>query len=290
MKLADQKKGTLLAFTAIMFITPDSLLIRLSNVESWNLIFYRGFIPFVVVFIGLLIIKRSKFFYSIIENGWHGIGYICTFIVTNILFVVSIENTNVANTLIMISLAPMLSALVSFIFLKEFPDRKTWVAITITTLAVIYIFIDSFEKGDVKGNVYGFICALGLAAGAVIIRAGKKNANLIPSAMTAKLIIALIALFFVDDLNIEGNDFLFIPAMCIFCVAIPFVLITLAPRYITAAEVNLFFLLETVLGPFWVWLVIKEQPSVETIIGGVVIILTIAIHSFLALKKNIIKN
>ena len=286
MKLTDQKKGTLLAFTAIMFITPDSLLIRLSNVESWNLIFYRGFIPFIVVFIGLLIIKRSKFFYSIIENGWHGIGYICTFIVTNILFVVSIENTSVANTLIMISLAPMLSALVSFIFLKEFPDRKTWVAITITTLAVIYIFIDSFEKGDIKGNVYGFICALGLAAGAVIIRAGKKNANLIPSAMTAKLIIALIALFFVDDLNIEGNDFLFIPAMCVFCVAIPFVLITLAPRYITAAEVNLFILLETVLGPFWVWLVIKEQPSMETIIGGVVIILTIAAHSFLALKKT----
>ena len=286
MNLTDQKKGTLLAFTAIMFITPDSLLIRLSNVESWNLIFYRGFIPFLVVFIGILIIKRSNFFYSIIENGWHGVGYICTFIITNILFVVSIENTNVANTLIMISLAPMLSALVSFIFLKEFPDRKTWVAITITTLAVIYIFIDSFEKGDVKGNVYGFICALGLAAGAVIIRAGKKNANLIPSAMTAKLIIALIALFFVDDLNIEGNDFLFIPAMCIFCVAIPFVLITLAPRYITAAEVNLFFLLETVLGPFWVWLVIKEQPSMETIIGGVVIILTIATHSFLALKKT----
>jgi len=286
MKLSDQKKGTLLAFTAIMFITPDSLLIRLSNVESWNLIFYRGFIPFIVVFIGLLIIKRSKFFYSIIENGWHGIGYICTFIVTNILFVVSIENTNVANTLIMVSLAPMLSALVSFIFLREYPDRKTWVAITITTLAVIYIFIDSFEKGDVKGNVYGFICALGLAAGAVIIRAGKKNANLIPSAMTAKLIIALIALFFVDDLNIEGSDFLFIPAMCVFCVAIPFVLITLAPRYITAAEVNLFFLLETVLGPFWVWLVIKEQPSIETIIGGFVIILTIATHSFLALKKT----
>ena len=287
MKLEDQKKGTLLAFTAIMFITPDSLLIRLSNVESWNLIFYRGFIPFFVVFIGLLIVQKSKIFHSIIENGWHGAGYICTFIVTNILFVISIENTNVANTLIMVSLAPMLSALISFIFLKEYPDKKTWIAITITTLAVIYIFVDSFEKGDVKGNVYGFICAMGLAAGAVIIRSGKKNANLIPSAMTAKFIIALICLFFIDDLTvIKGNDLLIIPVMCIFCVAIPFVLITLAPRYITAAEVNLFFLLETVLGPFWVWLVIKEQPSIETITGGAVIILTIATHSFLALKKT----
>ena len=210
----------------------------------------------------------------------------CTFIVTNILFVISIENTNVANTLIMISLAPMLSALISFVFLKEFPDKKTWIAIIVTTLAVIYIFIDSFERGDVMGNFYGFICALGLAAGAVIIRSGKKNANLIPSAMTAKLLIALIALFFVDDLSIKGNDFLIIPAMCIFCVAIPFVLITLAPRYIMAAEVNLFFLLETILGPIWVWLVIKEQPSIETLIGGVVIISTIATHSFLKLKNS----
>ena len=286
MKSSDQKKGTLLAFTAIMFITPDSLLIRLSSVESWNLIFYRGLIPFFVVFIGLLIVQKNKIFHSIIENGWHGAAYICTFIVTNILFVISIENTNVANTLIMVSLAPMLSALISFVFLKEYPDKKTWLAISITTLAVIYIFIDSFEKGDVKGNVYGFICAIGLAAGAVIIRSGKKNANLIPSAMTAKLIIAIICLFFVDDLTIKGNDLLIIPLMCVFCVAIPFVLITLAPRYITAAEVNLFFLLETVFGPLWVWFVIKEQPSLETIIGGVIIILTIGTHSFLALKKT----
>ena len=286
MKSSDQKKGTLLAFTAIMFITPDSLLIRLSSVESWNLIFYRGLIPFFVVFIGLLIVQKNKIFHSIIENGWHGAAYICTFIVTNILFVISIENTNVANTLIMVSLAPMLSALISFVFLKEYPDKKTWLAISITTLAVIYIFIDSFEKGDVKGNVYGFICAIGLAAGAVIIRSGKKNANLIPSAMTAKLIIAIICLFFIDDLTIKGNDLLIIPLMCVFCVAIPFVLITLAPRYITAAEVNLFFLLETVFGPLWVWFVIKEQPSLETIIGGVIIILTIGTHSFLALKKT----
>ena len=70
------------------------------------------------------------------------------------------------------------------------------------------------------------------------------------------------------------------------CVAIPFVLVTLAPRYITGAEVNLFFLMETVLGPIWVWMVVKEQPSMETIQGGVVIILTIAIHSFLAIKKT----
>jgi len=284
-QLTDQKKGTLLAFIAIMFITPDSLLIRLSSIESWSLIFYRGIIPFFAVFIGLLIIQKGQFISALINNGWHGVAYVFTFAITNILFVISIENTNVANTLIMISLAPMLSAIISFIFLKENPDKKTWIAIIVTTLAVIYIFFDSFERGDFKGNFFGFICAMGLAAGTVIIRS-VKQINLVPSAMMGKLLVALIALFFADKFNLTGKDLIIIPTMGIFCVAIPFVLITLAPRYITAPEVNLFFLLETILGPLWVWLVIHEQPSIETIVGGVVIISTIAVHSFLALKKT----
>ena len=107
MPYSDQKKGMLLAFVAIMFITPDSLLIRLANLTSWNLIFYRGFIPFLVVLIGLLIIYRTKFISQLIENGWHGIAYASVFTITNIFFVISIENTNVANTLIMIALAPI---------------------------------------------------------------------------------------------------------------------------------------------------------------------------------------
>ena len=93
-------------------------------------------------------------------------------------------------------------------------------------------------------------------------------------------------MLFINQLKLEANDIVIIPLMCVMCVAIPFVLVTLAPRYITAAEVNLFFLLETILGPLWVWLVIKEQPSYETIVGGVVIITTIAGHSILALKKT----
>ena len=285
MNLSNQQKGTLLAFTAIMFITPDSLLIRLSSVESWNLIFYRGIIPFFAVLIGLLIIQKGQVISSLISNGWHGIAYSITFTISNIFFVISIESTNVANTLVMLSLAPMISAIISFIFLKENPDKKTWIAVTITTFAVIYIFFDSFERGDVKGNFFGLICAFGMATGAVIIRSAKK-VNLVPSAMMGKLFVALIALIFVDNFSLEGKDLVIIPAMGIFCVAIPFVLITLAPRYITAPEVNLFFLLETILGPLWGLLVIHEQPSIETLIGGTIIISTIAIHSFLALKKT----
>ena len=123
MHMNDQKKGMLLAFGGIMFITPDSLLIRLADINSWNLIFYRGFIPFLTILTGLIFIYRSSLFKKILDNSWHGLAFVVSFAITSIVFVVSIENTNVANTLVMVALAPMLSAIISLIFLKENPDK-----------------------------------------------------------------------------------------------------------------------------------------------------------------------
>ena len=281
----DQQKGSLMAFVAVMFITPDSLFIRLSNVDTWGLVFYRGIIPFFTVFLGMLLIYKLSFFKTLLNSGYHGIIYIGTFSLTNITFVVSIQNTNVANTLVMIATAPMISAILGAIFLKEPPDKKTWISIIITFLAVVYIFFDSVKLGNFYGDILGFITALGLAVGAVTIRSAKTK-NLVPAAVVGKLFVATFALFFIESFVLTDKDLLIIPLMCILCVAIPFVLVTIAPRFIPAAEVNLFFLLETIIGPIWVWLIIKEQPSIETLQGGLIIITTIALHSYLKLKKS----
>ena len=283
--LTDQQKGSLLAFVAVLFITPDSLFIRLSNVDTWGLVFYRGIIPFFTVFLGMILIYKLNFFKILFDSGYHGIIYVITFSITNITFVVSIQNTNVANTLVMIATAPLLSAILGAIFLKEPPDKKTWISIIITFFAIFYIFFDSLKMGNFYGDILGFITAIGLAVGAITIRSAKSK-NLVPAAVVGKLFVASFALLFIESFVLQDKDLLIVPLMCILCVAIPFVLVTIAPRFITAAEVNLFFLLETIIGPIWVWLIIKEQPSIETLQGGLVIIITIAIHSFLKLKNS----
>jgi drug/metabolite transporter (DMT)-like permease len=283
--LSNQQKGSLLAFVAVMFITPDSLFIRLSNVDTWGLVFYRGIIPFFTVLIGMLIVYKLNFFKMLFTSGYHGLIFITTFSITNITFVVSIQNTNVANTLVMIALAPMLSAILGAIFLKEMPNSKTWTAIAVTFLAAVYIFYDSLQLGNIYGDILGFITALGLSVSAVTIRSAKKK-NLLPAAVVGKLFVAIFAMFFIETYTLTNRDLFIVPLMSIMCVAIPFVLVTIAPRFIPAEEVNLFFLLETIIGPFWVWVVIEEQPSIETIQGGTIIILTLAIHSFLKLKKS----
>ena len=284
-RLNNQQKGSLLAFIGVMFITPDSLFIRLANIETWGLLFYRGLIPFVVVLIGLLIFYKKNFIKALNKIGYPGIFYIISFSICNITFIISIQNTNVANTLIMVAMAPMISAILSAIFLKEATDKSTWLAIIITFVAVTYIFYDSLKLGNILGDIFGFITAFGLAINANLARYAKKI-DLVPSAVIGKLCVAIFAYFFVDNFQLIQNDIFIVPLMCVMCVAIPFVLVTIAPRFITAAEVNLFFLLEVILGPIWVWWIIKEQPSLETIIGGLVIIITIAIHSILALKKT----
>ena len=193
--LTNQQKGSALAFIAVMLITPDSLLIRLSNIETWGMLFYRGAIPFTVVLIGLLIFYNKNFLNALFNVGYTGIFYTISFAICNITFLVSIQNTNVANTLVMVAMAPMLSAILGGIFLKEVPDQKTWVAILITFFSAIYIFYDSIQLGNFFGDFMGLVTATGLAVNAVLVRSAKDR-DLLPSAVLGKLCVAVFAFFF----------------------------------------------------------------------------------------------
>ena len=74
--LNNQQKGSFLAFIGVMFITPDSVLIRLSNIDTWGMLFYRGAIPFLVVLVGLLIFYKKNFLKALLNVGYPGIFYI----------------------------------------------------------------------------------------------------------------------------------------------------------------------------------------------------------------------
>ena len=249
------------------------------------MIFYRSFLPAITIFLFLFWFYKKDILKVFLLIGIPGIIYASFYAITHICFVYSIQHTSVANTLVMIAMAPMLSAILGALFLKEMPDSKTWIAIGITFFAAVYIFYDSLQLGNIYGDLLGLVTALGLAIGAVTIRSAKKK-NLVPAAVVGKLFVAIFAMFFIETYTLVDQDLFIVPLMCVMCVAIPFVMVTIAPRFIPAEEVNLFFLLETIIGPFWVWMIIKEQPSIETIQGGAVIILTIAIHSFLKLKNS----
>ena len=280
MKLENKHKGLLLALVGILFITPDSLSIRLVGISSWDLMFYRGLIPFFCLFTLLLFVYRRNFIKVCLAIGYAGILNAVLVALGNITFVASLENTNVANTLIMISLAPFMAAIFGSIFLKEYPNIRTWITMLLCFSFVIYIFYDSYESQKLLGDILGLSTAIIIGASSVVIRYGKLT-NFLPSLMLGKLFTMLFTVFFVSSLALESSDILLILVMGIFFVFIPISLVTLAPRYIAAHEVQLFFVLETALGPIWVWYFINERPSDKTIIGGIFIIFIIFIYTIL---------
>ena len=292
MNLTDKQKGITLSLIGVLLITPDSLFIRLINLPSWHLVFYRGLIPFICLFVLLLIYYKKNFFHACIITGLPGIFFAILIALGNTTFIISIHNTNVANTLIMISLTPFATAILSSIFLKEHPSQRMWFTIIACFIVVLFIFYDSYQGNRMYGDFFGLLTAILIGGSAVVVRYSKL-VNFLPSLLIAKFLMLLIPILFIqsfpESLIIDLREFYLIIAMGI-CLFIALSFITLAPRYIPAYEVEIFFVLETILGPLWVWLIIHEQPTTKTIIGGVVIILIIISYTFSELRKKLRKS
>ena len=283
--LKDKDKGILLAVLGVLFITPDSLFVRLVEIHSWQLVFYRGLIPFICLLIFLVFFYKKDFFSKCLVIGYAGILNAILIASANITFITSLENTNVANTLIMISLAPFMAAILGSIFLKEHPNKRTWITMFLCFSFVVFIFYDSYETDKIKGDFFGLLTALIIGASAVVIRSAKK-VNFLPSLLLAKFFTMFFVVYFVDSFALSSYDLFLVVIMGVFFVFLPVSLLTLAPRYIPAHEVELFFVLETALGPLWVWFFINEQPSFKSLIGGFFIISIIFIYTFLELREK----
>ncbi len=289
MKLTNKQKGLGLSLIGVLLITPDSLFLRLIDLGAWELVFYRGLVPFICLLIVLSFYYRSQFIKSFLVLGIPGLIYAILIALGSTTFVISIENTYVANTLIMIALLPFATAILSSIFLKEHPSKRMWLTIIACFAVVLFIFYDSYQGNRLYGDFFGLLTAIMVGGSAVVVRYGK-NFNFLPALLLSKFFIMLIAIIFMQNfpetLFVDQKNLYLIIAMGVFAVFIPLAMITLAPRYIPAYEVEIFFVLETILGPVWVWLVIHEQPTNKTIIGGVFIIIIILIHTILELREN----
>ena len=278
------QKGILLAFVGVMIMTPDTLLIRMVSLDIWSLLFYRSLLPALALFLGYLVLFQRRTFNDFYNMGIPGIMNALCVLGANITFIFALANTNVANVLIMISLVPLTAALFSSVFLKEKPLVITWISMFACLLVVIFIFYESYAMGRILGDFLALLGACFVGASLTVIRS-YNEINFVPSYILGKSFTALFALPFAATFVITGFDLLFTSLMII-TVGFSFVFISLAPQYISSPEVGIFFLLETVLGPLWVWLFISEEPTANTLIGGTLIILIILCHSLYIINKE----
>ncbi len=279
-----RNKGLILSFVGVLILSPDSLFIRLVNLDDFSLIFYRSALPIVTILIYLIYTYQKSFLKSFYLIGVPGLIYAILYAITHICFVYSIQNTAVANTLVLIASAPIFAALFSVFILKEIPSLFTWIVIFIAMFAMIIIGIGSFTSTGLYGDIMALIVAIGMGFSMVLVRFFK-NKDLVPACLFGCLISALYALPFGINFDLNNGQFILIFIMCIIILPIPFMIMTVSPKFAPAHEVALIFLLESVLGTTWVWFVIKEVPPMNTIIGGIVLLGSVSIFIYQTTKK-----
>jgi drug/metabolite transporter (DMT)-like permease len=217
--------------------------------------------------------------------GLAGIAVAMIYSINAITFVLAVDHTRVANVLIIIASTPLIAALLSIIFLKERVALPTWLAIAGAMVGVSIVVGDGLRAGTSLGDLLALITAIALAVTFIIIR-HNKHVNMIPATAVGALISAIIAIPFAEPVQFEGARLGLMLLLGLVIMPLSFGLITLGPRTIPAPEVALLLLLETVLGPIWVWLVIDEKPSEMTLIGGCVVISAVTLQSVWRLRRN----
>ena len=193
------------------------------------------------------------------------------------------QTTAVANTLVIVATSPLFAAVMSVLFLKERVKTRTWLVILVSVIGVAIVFTGKLESGDLFGNFAALLVAIGMGAHFVLVRLARPI-DMAPAVAIASILTCLMGLSMAPDLYVSPPQFGYLALLGLILLPISFIFLTRAPIYITAPEVSLILLLETIIGPFWVWMIIKEEPPIATLIGGSLIIITLILHAILSLK------
>ena len=283
LRLADHQKGLLLTTLGVLVLTPDSLLVRLADVEPFTLLVWRGALQAIGILAILALLYPGQIVAQIRSIGRCGVLLSVVFTGSTLSFILALTHTAVADVLIIVAAAPLVAALLSLAFLGEGVPLRTWVAIGLTLLGIALLVFEDLGSGSFYGDFAALCCALCIGASLTITRHGRA-VSMVPAMALAGTLTALVALplaLFLETgpLLLAGAQLGYTLLMGLVVVPISFALITIGPRYLPAAEVGLLLLMETVLGPLWVWLVIGEYPGDLAMLGGGLVVLTLAGHA-----------
>jgi drug/metabolite transporter (DMT)-like permease len=282
---ADPVKGLTLAVLGVLILTPDTVLMRLVGADPWTILFWRGLLVTVGYAVLLAVRYRGGFLRAFAEIGSYGALVAVLFAINTILFVVAVATTTVANTLVIMSAAPLFAALIGRAFLGERPPARTWIAIGIAIAGIVVIVGDGLSVGTWIGDLTALAAAIALGGHFVLVRAARP-VDMMPAVSLSGLLVAAVSLIVADSLTLTPVQFGWMALLGLIILPVSFGLLTLAPIYLSAAEVGLVVLLETVLGPLWVWLVMGEEPSVNALIGGAIVI-TALVMNFVLKRRTL---
>ena len=284
--LSQHTKGLIITALGVLLISPDGLLTRLILVDHWTLIFWRAlFLSFGMwLIVSLKYPNKAWAKYKSLGRG--GAIMVLIYAMGTISFIVAITHTSVANTLIILSTTPLFAAIIGWVFLRESIPARTWCAILLVGIGIYVISSDSEgQASSLFGDLAAMAGSFFLATGFTVIRRFPKI-PILPVISTSGLLTALVVLPLAQPFSVTQDDMGYLLIMGVFMLPVATALLYSGPKYIPAPEVGLMLLLESILGPVWVWWALGEQPGTRTFIGGAIILSTLAINTIWVLRSS----
>ena len=285
MNLSFQARGILITTLGVVVISPDGLLIRLISADTLTITFWRSLFYSAGMLFFLCLWFRSRIVDAFFEIGLPGLAMAVLYFIGNLGFVYSITHTAVANTLFILSTTPFWAALFAWLIFRERVATRTWIAIALAGVGVIIICSGKSVMPDAwLGNLAG-LAATAALAGSFTVIARNRNRNLFPSFVIGAFVTALVLEPFATPSQITDQDLGYLFLMGFIMLPIGALMMFFGPKLISAPETSLLMLLESILGPLWVWLVLDEYPGHVTILGGTLILVTLTIHAWMGIRN-----
>ena len=251
----------------------------------WQYLFFRGSVIFLVLNIYLFLAEGQKFIGNYSRIGLSGLIGGVSLGIANISFILSITTTTAAVTMMMLATQPFVAAILAYIFLKEKISKTTFIAITVAAAGIIFMSLDSKGEGTLFGLINGLLSSLGFAGFTVSLR-WRKNTPKFTTVAIAGIFcsaVAILVLLFNDSSILISLKNSSLSALHGFLVCTGLILFSMKSIYLPATDLTLLSLTEVLGGIFWVWLPwfgINEVPSVNTLIGGAIIIFAIIFYGY----------
>lgn len=276
--------GVVLILVAAVAFSLGGVFMRAISTEVWNVLFWRGVLSAVLLFLFLLAREGRGIFRSFHAVGRPGLLMACTSAAAMTCFLTSVSLTTVANNSIIYATAPFMSAGLALIFTGERPGRTTLIAAGLALAGVFLTVAGSTGRGDIRGDLLAVGMTFFGSISPVIIRRFR-DIPMLPASCLSALLVGCIAVVLsnamgqpADPFSVDWRDMqlLFLFSLCQQCLG--HLTYTVGARYIPPAHTSLIFTLEAVLGPLWVWMVFSENPGQAAILGGLIVIAAVVGH------------
>jgi drug/metabolite transporter (DMT)-like permease len=273
-----RRRGFWLVVAAAICWSSGGLIARLVATDPWTTVFWRSVFCATFLSAAVAITQRGRLARVVRETGWPGVLMAACFATASTCFIMALARTSVANTLVIQSLSPFIAGLGGWLCLGERVGRRTWVAMGVALLGTVVMLWGSPGAGSRLGDGLALVTATAFAAATVVVRWHRT----VPMPAAAALAAAFAGAFATgraEPSSAAGSDLALLALFGIGQLGAGLLLFTAGARLIPVAEASLIAVLESVLGPLWVWLAVGERPGTLSLVGGAVILSALIAHT-----------